>query len=87
MTRMNPPYTMSSSRFVSRASKARFFAYLCFVLVLFAVVYVFHGTQTQLQEAIRESDYCSQKAESISAKLQSMFGFFSFNSVYLTVHT
>lgn len=55
---------------VSRGGKTRLLGFVCMVLVLSAVLYVFHGTQVELDN-VRHSAYsCSHLLESLSSQLQ-----------------
>jgi len=59
-----------SSRMVSRGSKTRFFGFVCMVLVLSAVLYVFHETQVELDGVRDTASSCTHQLESISSQLQ-----------------
>lgn len=60
---------MTSSRLV-RGSKTRMFACICLGLVLGAVAFVFHGTQSRLDQAQKVIDSFRHEKESLSAQLQ-----------------
>ncbi|KAF0754830.1 Uncharacterized protein FWK35_00020964, partial [Aphis craccivora] len=55
---------------VARGGKTRFIGFICMVLVLSAVLYVFHETQVELDGARHSSSSCSHQLESISSQLQ-----------------
>lgn len=55
---------------VSRGGKTRLFGLVCIVLVLSAVLYVFHETQVQLDTARHTHSSCKHQLESISSQLQ-----------------
>ncbi|CAH0767444.1 unnamed protein product [Bemisia tabaci] len=60
---------MSSARFVARGSKS-FFCYVCGLLILITVIYIFHGTQSQLDDAKATAAKCAKQHESLFAQLQ-----------------
>ncbi|XP_027845134.1 Golgi integral membrane protein 4-like isoform X2 [Aphis gossypii] len=55
---------------VARGGKTRFIGFICMVLVLSAVLYVFHETQVELDGARHSSSSCTHQLESISSQLQ-----------------
>lgn len=55
---------------VSRGGKTRLFGFVCMVLVLSAVLYVFHETQVELANVRDSSSFCSHHLESVASKLQ-----------------
>uniref|UniRef100_A0A1B6LLL7 Golgi integral membrane protein 4 n=1 Tax=Graphocephala atropunctata TaxID=36148 RepID=A0A1B6LLL7_9HEMI len=63
---------MTSARLV-RSTKSRLFVYLCAVLTFGLVVYMYHGTQIQLDDSRRSLSSCNQQTESLSAQLQVIF--------------
>jgi hypothetical protein len=65
---------MSTAR-LGRGTKSKVFLYICCILVLGTVIYVFHGTQSQLEDVKKAASICSQQQESLSAQLQGMYFF------------
>lgn len=63
---------MSSARMV-RGTKSRFILYICAALFLCGLTYLFHNSQTQLDEAKKATAACTQQQESLSAQLQVIF--------------
>lgn len=60
---------MSTSRLV-RGTKSRFFLYVCAFAAFLLVIYVFHGSQKQIEESQKSAAMCLQQQESLSAQLQ-----------------
>lgn len=63
---------MNTAR-IGRVAKSKVFLYLCCILVLGTVIYVFHGTQSQLEDVKKAASICVQQQESLSAQLQVIF--------------
>lgn len=63
---------MSTAR-LGRGTKSKVFLYICCILVLGTVIYVFHGTQSQLEDVKKAASICSQQQESLSAQLQGIY--------------
>ncbi|XP_054273037.1 Golgi integral membrane protein 4-like isoform X2 [Macrosteles quadrilineatus] len=63
---------MSSARLV-RSTKSRLFIYICGVFAFGIVVYLFHGSQLQLDDNRKALAACNQQTESLSAQLQVIF--------------
>lgn len=63
---------MNTAR-IGRVAKSKVFLYLCCILVLGTVIYVFHGTQSQLEDVKKAASICVQQQESLSAQLQGMY--------------
>lgn len=59
-----------SSRMVSRGGKTRFIGFVCMILVLSAVLYVFHETQAELDGVRHSASSCGRQLESVSSQLQ-----------------
>lgn len=59
-----------SSRMVSRGGKTRIFAFVCMLMVFSAVLYIFHGTQVELDDVRNSATSCSHQLESVSSQLQ-----------------
>lgn len=55
---------------VARGGKTRFIGFICVVLVLSAVLYVFHETQVELDGVRHSASSCTHQLESISSQLQ-----------------
>lgn len=60
---------MSSAR-LARSTKSRLFIYICAVLAFGMIVYMFHGSQLQLDDNRKALATCNQQTESLSAQLQ-----------------
>ncbi|XP_046669818.1 Golgi integral membrane protein 4-like isoform X1 [Homalodisca vitripennis] len=63
---------MTSARLV-RSTKSRLFVYICAVLAFGMIVYMFHGSQLQLDDSRKSLASCNQQSESLSAQLQVIF--------------
>lgn len=63
---------MSSAR-LGRGTKSKVFLYIFCGVVLGTVIYVFHGTQSQLEDVKKAASICTQQQESLSAQLQVIF--------------
>ncbi|XP_050531769.1 uncharacterized protein LOC126900240 isoform X2 [Daktulosphaira vitifoliae] len=59
-----------STRMVARGGKTRLFGFFCVILVLSAVLYVFHGTQLELDDVRQSVSSCTQQLGSLSSQLQ-----------------
>ncbi|XP_025193929.1 Golgi integral membrane protein 4-like isoform X2 [Melanaphis sacchari] len=55
---------------VARGGKTRFIGFICMVLVLSAVLYIFHETQVELIDVRHSASSCTHQLESISSQLQ-----------------
>lgn len=60
---------MSSAR-LGRSTRSRLFIYVCAILAFGFVVYLFHGSQLQLDDNRKALASCNQQTESLSAQLQ-----------------
>uniref|UniRef100_A0A1B6DB24 Golgi integral membrane protein 4 n=2 Tax=Clastoptera arizonana TaxID=38151 RepID=A0A1B6DB24_9HEMI len=63
---------MSTSRLV-RGTKSRFFLYVCAFTAFLLVIYVFHGSQQQIEESQKSAAMCLQQQETLTAQLQVIF--------------
>lgn len=76
-------FKMSSAR-LARSTKSRLFIYICAVLAFGMIVYMFHGSQLQLDDNRKALAACNQQTESLSAQLQGKC--WVFIGIYIHVH-